>query len=81
MAAPEVLPTVLVAPSGAAPRAPGPAAVALKSAAFRAEREASWRELEKLLDQVDRRGVRALSAGARSSPCSRSSSTPSPRSS
>ncbi len=36
--------------------------VALKSAAFRAEREASWRELERLLDQADRRGVRALSA-------------------
>ncbi len=34
----------------------------LKSAVFRAEREASWRDLEALLDQVERRGVRALSA-------------------
>ena len=35
-------------------------AVALKSAAFRAEREGSWRELERLLLLVERRGVRSL---------------------
>jgi uncharacterized membrane protein SpoIIM required for sporulation len=32
----------------------------LKSAAFRAEREASWRELEALVRRAERRGVRAL---------------------
>ncbi len=55
--------------------APGPAAttqerlqalsaqgVTLRSAAFRAEREASWRELEELLSRVQRGGMRALSA-------------------
>jgi uncharacterized membrane protein SpoIIM required for sporulation len=36
--------------------------VPLKSAAFRAEREASWRELEALLVKVRRGGMRALSA-------------------
>jgi uncharacterized membrane protein SpoIIM required for sporulation len=35
--------------------------IQLKSAAFRAEREASWRELEQLVAIVERRGVRALS--------------------
>ena len=36
------------------------AAIALKSAAFRAEREASWRELEGLVGRIERGGVRAL---------------------
>ena len=36
--------------------------VALRSAAFRAEREASWRELEALLVKVQRGGMRTLSA-------------------
>lgn len=36
-------------------------ALTLKSAAFRAEREASWRELEALLARLERRGLRALS--------------------
>lgn len=64
MAAPEVLPTVLVevaAPARAEAARP-PAALSLKSASFRAEREASWRELEALVGAVERRGVRALSA-------------------
>jgi uncharacterized membrane protein SpoIIM required for sporulation len=39
------------------PAAPG---VALKSAAFRAEREGSWRELEGLLEEVQRGGIHAL---------------------
>lgn len=39
-----------------------PAGSALKSAAFRAEREASWRELEGLVARMERSGVRALSA-------------------
>ncbi|HUL60633.1 MAG TPA: stage II sporulation protein M [Anaeromyxobacteraceae bacterium] len=64
MAAPEILPTVLVDP--AAPvwseAASRPPVVVLKSAAFRAEREASWRELEALVGEVERRGVRMLSA-------------------
>ena len=34
----------------------------LKSARFRTEREASWRELERLLDAAERRGPRALAA-------------------
>lgn len=38
------------------------AAVLLKSAAFRAEREASWRELEALLKRVQARGLGALRA-------------------
>ncbi len=42
----------------AAPRA----ALALKSAAFRTEREASWRELEALVAAVERRRLRVLSA-------------------
>lgn len=33
----------------------------LKSAAFRAEREASWRELEALVGRIEKGGVRALS--------------------
>lgn len=37
-------------------------ALQLKSAAFRAEREASWRELEGLVLAVERRGIRGLSA-------------------
>jgi len=37
-------------------------ALVLKSAAFRAEREASWRELEALVRLAERRGVRALAA-------------------
>lgn len=36
--------------------------VTLKSATFRAEREASWRELEALVVTVERRGIRALDA-------------------
>jgi uncharacterized membrane protein SpoIIM required for sporulation len=55
-----ILPTIAVVP--AAPEAPARAAIVLKSAAFRAEREASWRELEGLVARVERRGVRALSA-------------------
>jgi uncharacterized membrane protein SpoIIM required for sporulation len=39
-------------------------ALQLKSAAFRAEREASWRELEGLVATVERRGVRALPAAS-----------------
>lgn len=42
---------------GARPDAPG---VTLKSAAFRAEREGSWRELERLLEEVQRGGIHAL---------------------
>jgi uncharacterized membrane protein SpoIIM required for sporulation len=41
---------------------PARATFALKSAAFRAEREASWRELERLLARVQSGGLRALSA-------------------
>ena len=33
----------------------------LKSSQFRQERQRSWRELEKLLDEVKRRGIRSLS--------------------
>jgi len=36
--------------------------VSLKSAAFRAEREGTWRELEALVDAAERRGVAALAA-------------------
>jgi len=54
MGAPEILETTVLAPLRPA--------VVLKSAAFRAEREASWRELEALVATVERRGVRALSA-------------------
>ncbi len=39
-----------------------PRTVVLKSAAFRAEREASWRELEALLQRVQARGVGSLRA-------------------
>lgn len=38
-------------------------ALALKSAAFRAEREASWRELEALVARMEKGGVSALSGG------------------
>ena len=37
--------------------------LALKSAAFRAEREASWRDLEALLARLDRHGLTDLAAG------------------
>jgi uncharacterized membrane protein SpoIIM required for sporulation len=40
--------------------APSTAHFALKSVAFRLEREAHWRELEILVEQVERRGVRTL---------------------
>ena len=36
-------------------------ALALKSTAFRAEREASWRELETLVRRAEKRGLRSLS--------------------
>jgi uncharacterized membrane protein SpoIIM required for sporulation len=56
---PAILPTVPVGPPAASP--PGaPPPVALKSAAFRAEREASWHELEALVRAAESRGVRAL---------------------
>lgn len=42
------------------PRPVGPG-ITLMSAAFRAEREASWRELERLLSEVERGGIHALS--------------------
>jgi uncharacterized membrane protein SpoIIM required for sporulation len=42
--------------------APATAPAALKSAAFRAEREASWRELEGLVGRIEKGGVRALPA-------------------
>jgi uncharacterized membrane protein SpoIIM required for sporulation len=58
VSAPEVLPTVAAGPDPERPPAP----LALKSAAFRAEREASWRELEALVARAERRGVRALDA-------------------
>jgi uncharacterized membrane protein SpoIIM required for sporulation len=58
-AAPEPLETVLAPPAEEA--RPRPALV-LKSAVFRAEREASWRELERLVAGVERRGLRALPA-------------------
>jgi uncharacterized membrane protein SpoIIM required for sporulation len=45
-----------------APPPPGPAGAALRSAAFRAEREASWRELEALVARLEQGGFRALSA-------------------
>lgn len=56
---PAVLETVLAPappPSAAAAAAP----LVLKSAAFRAEREASWRELDALVRSAEARGVRAL---------------------
>ncbi len=37
-------------------------AIVLRSVQFRREREASWRELEFLVDKADRKGLRALSA-------------------
>ena len=39
---------------------PHGAALRLKSAAFRAEREASWRELEALVGRVEKGGLAAL---------------------
>jgi uncharacterized membrane protein SpoIIM required for sporulation len=51
--------------SGAAPSGPPgapPATVTLKSATFRAEREASWRELDDVVLRLERRGLGALSA-------------------
>ncbi len=44
------------------PAAAAVTAARLRSAAFRAEREASWRELEALVGRIEKRGVRALSA-------------------
>jgi len=43
------------------PAAGAPAAPPLKSASFRAEREASWRELEAIVGRLEARGPRALS--------------------
>ena len=54
----EPLPTALV-PEGR--REAKEAHPALRSATFRTEREGSWRELEALLEKVQRRGVQALS--------------------
>lgn len=51
-------------PTGAAPggsAAPG-AGRALRSVAFRREREATWKELEDLIAAADKRGLRTLSA-------------------
>ncbi len=53
---PEPLPTVL-AP---APPATGLSPLRLRSAAFRGEREASWRELEALVGRMEKRGVGGL---------------------
>jgi uncharacterized membrane protein SpoIIM required for sporulation len=39
-----------------------PAAIRLRSSDFRREREAQWIELESLVDQVERRGLKALDA-------------------
>ena len=50
--------TMPVESTASAPRA----AVNLKSSEFRRGREASWRELERLISSVDRGGVRALTA-------------------
>lgn len=46
----------MTSPSPSAPAAPR-----LKSASFRAEREASWRELEAIVGRLEARGPRALS--------------------
>jgi uncharacterized membrane protein SpoIIM required for sporulation len=43
------------------PSPSAPAAPRLKSASFRAEREASWRELEAIIGRLEARGPRALS--------------------
>ncbi len=49
-------------PGAPAPVPPAaPAAIRLRSAAFRNEREASWRELEALVGRIEKRGVRGLS--------------------
>lgn len=44
-----------------APPAGGTPDAAIRSVEFRREREPSWRELEEILDLVDRRGLKALS--------------------
>ena len=62
MPGPEILATVLLDAPPAVPDALRHPPVALKSATFRAEREASWRELEALVAEVERHGVRTLSA-------------------
>ncbi len=59
MPEPTVIPTTLVSPASTAPPAPA-APLVLKSAAFRAEREASWRELEALVRAAGTRGAAAL---------------------
>lgn len=43
---------------------PGSGAVPLKSAQFRREREASWRQLEQLLEQIERAGLRRVPSEA-----------------
>ncbi|MFL6799745.1 MAG: stage II sporulation protein M [Xanthobacteraceae bacterium] len=51
-------------PIAAPPSRPGAGArdgIVLKSSEFRRGREAGWRELENLVDRVERRGIRALS--------------------
>ena len=42
-----------------------PATLALKSFEFRRQREATWVELEELIDRVDKGGLRTLSAEER----------------
>ncbi|HEX9052747.1 MAG TPA: stage II sporulation protein M [Anaeromyxobacter sp.] len=56
MSGPALDPPVLAGPVPA----PGPAPQGLRSAAFRGEREASWRELEALVGRIERKGVRGL---------------------
>lgn len=48
------------AAAGAPPLSAGPASDLIRSARFRAEREADWRDLERLLTKAERRGLRAL---------------------
>ncbi len=48
------------APGAPGPAAPAPAQLRLRSAAFRSEREASWRELEALVGRMERKGIRDL---------------------
>ncbi|HET6413011.1 MAG TPA: stage II sporulation protein M [Anaeromyxobacter sp.] len=55
----EPLPTILVPGEGPPKGEPHPA---LRSSTFRAEREASFRELEALLKKMERGGIRALAA-------------------
>ncbi|MEO1331467.1 MAG: stage II sporulation protein M [Pseudomonadota bacterium] len=47
-------------PSDLPTRTDGAAETAIRSARFRAEREADWRRLESLVDRAERRGVRTL---------------------